>query len=218
MVKCMICGKEMRWIQNTHLKTHGIDVEEYKQRFPQAKLKDDSITQIFKETRANKRELPKCKRPGCNNKVKTHQNKYCSCYCASKDRVRLGTNAIVKSGKDNHAYKNGETAFWTRVRKEIVERDNWTCLRCNKHIKPKQRYGVHHIIPRRLFDDFRKAHDKENLVTLCNKCHQQVEQDTSYEVFKLYLDKDSPKMSLTELREHLRTNIILNNQNITNRV
>lgn len=211
----MICGKEMRWIQNTHLKTHGIDVKEYKQRFPQAKLKDDSITQIFKETRANKRELSKCKRPGCNNKVKKHQNKYCSYSCASKDRVRLGTNAVVKSGKDNPAYTNGRSAHWRVMRRKAFERDAKSCQRCNKDLSNLRdnkgvQYGIHHIIPQVFFgDDYVKADELINLITLCHRCHKQAEADSLAEVYRLYLDKDAPRLSLDELREHLLTNIIL---------
>lgn len=216
----MICGKEMRWIQNTHLKTHGIDVEEYKQRFPQAKLKDDSITQIFKETRANKRELPKCKRPGCNNKVKTHQNKYCSYSCASKDRVRLGTNAVVKSGKDNHAFIDGMSKGVNRkVKQEVYKRDNKVCQRCNKDVSESSNntYGVHHIIPKRVFDDYQEADVMTNLITLCSRCHREVEHDSLYAVYKLYLS-DEERMDEKELREYLLKNIILTTERITKRV
>lgn len=48
MPECRICGKSMRWIQNTHLRLHNITREEYIHKFPDAILKDEEITQTFK--------------------------------------------------------------------------------------------------------------------------------------------------------------------------
>lgn len=33
-LNCKVCGKRLRSINNTHLKTHGITVEEYKELYP----------------------------------------------------------------------------------------------------------------------------------------------------------------------------------------
>ena len=41
-VKCMICGKEFDWLP-THIKTHGINVEEYCKRFPNAKIMSEKV-------------------------------------------------------------------------------------------------------------------------------------------------------------------------------
>jgi len=35
-VKCEICGKKFKVITRTHLKTHGLSVKEYKERYPNA--------------------------------------------------------------------------------------------------------------------------------------------------------------------------------------
>jgi len=38
MIRCEICGKEFSAITNTHLRTHGMTIKEYKKRFPNAPL------------------------------------------------------------------------------------------------------------------------------------------------------------------------------------
>ena len=41
-VKCMICGREYKWLP-THIKTHGMNVEKYCNRFPGAKIMIDEL-------------------------------------------------------------------------------------------------------------------------------------------------------------------------------
>ena len=40
-VRCEICGKELRLINYMHLRTHGISIDEYKRRYPHAKLSSE---------------------------------------------------------------------------------------------------------------------------------------------------------------------------------
>lgn len=58
---------------------------------------------------------------------------------------------------------------WKKVRNEVMIRDNYFCQDCfNKGILKKAE-TVHHKIE--LADDWSKGLDKENLISLCNKCH-----------------------------------------------
>lgn len=206
MAECKICGKTMRWIQNTHLKLHNITKEEYMGKFPDAVLKDEEITKIFKETRMTV-ERPICAREGCNNRTTNRNNKYCSYSCSSTDRIKLGTNAVVKMGEDNVGYINGRYASWSAARKEAFDRDKGCCIRCKTKIDPnKDKYGAHHIIPRRIFEDYKEADDLNNIVTLCNKCHQQVEADSLLVVYKLFLSGEFK--DIDTLREYLKDNLI----------
>ena len=43
MIKCRICGKEFLKINHTHLKIHNMTVQEYRRRFPDAPLVDESV-------------------------------------------------------------------------------------------------------------------------------------------------------------------------------
>ncbi len=63
-----------------------------------------------------------------------------------------------------------ESAVWRKLRKSVLRRDDYTCLRCDKRF-PGDHLSVHHMIPRLNGG----ADDKSNLVTLCNPCHDFVE-------------------------------------------
>lgn len=66
---------------------------------------------------------------------------------------------------------------WHIQRAKTLERDGYRCQVCNKKIGIKQRdYGIHHITPFRDFgDDYVNANRLSNLITLCRRCHAQVE-------------------------------------------
>jgi len=69
--------------------------------------------------------------------------------------------------------------LWNKIREEVRNRDGG-CEECGmsveEHIyKYDRKPDVHHIVPISKFDDFDKANNKENLVTLCRDCHAKVE-------------------------------------------
>jgi 5-methylcytosine-specific restriction endonuclease McrA len=55
---------------------------------------------------------------------------------------------------------------WRRVRSRVLRRDGRRC----KHCGTRDRLSVHHVTPRPL-----GSHDPKNLVTLCETCHDAVE-------------------------------------------
>lgn len=59
---------------------------------------------------------------------------------------------------------------WTQARINTLERDNYTCQKCNKDLKKVKPSGraIHHIIPRQYKELFLA---QENLLTLCSHCH-----------------------------------------------
>ena len=82
------------------------------------------------------------------------------------------------SGANHYNWKGGTTAYfnssdrdWYTIRKDIYKRDNYECQRCKKH---GGRLECHHIIPYRISND----NSENNLITLCPKCHREVENDT----------------------------------------
>lgn len=80
------------------------------------------------------------------------------------------------------------SSYWRERRKEIINRDNKKCRKCGltqeeqrKQGKSKRGLEVHHIKKRLSFSKQERqeggcAHDKDNLATLCTKCHAKLEQ------------------------------------------
>lgn len=42
-IKCKVCNKELQFINNTHLKTHSMSIQDYRELFPDSQLKCDSL-------------------------------------------------------------------------------------------------------------------------------------------------------------------------------
>lgn len=79
-----------------------------------------------------------------------------------------GFEPILVYGEGEHSYGVG----WTEARRETLERDNYTCQVCGVENESNH---VHHIKPRREFDDVSDSNTLDNLITLCNSCHRRCE-------------------------------------------
>jgi len=113
----------------------------------------------------------------CDTDYKRHpsqvgKGRVCSVECAGE---------IVSSelsGENHYNWKGGEHDYrgcrWKRQRTRAKERDGYYCQDCGA-LRPLH---VHHKTPCRTFDDPNNAHDLDNLVTLCEGCHQKRHQDT----------------------------------------
>ena len=67
---------------------------------------------------------------------------------------------------------------WLSVRDGALDRDNHECQICGKTQEDiGNEPDVHHIDPIRTFDDPQDAHTLDNVITLCRKCHRNVETD-----------------------------------------
>jgi hypothetical protein len=55
-----------------------------------------------------------------------------------------------------------------KLRKQVLERDNHICRKCSKN----EKLCLHHIIP---VADGEQIDTLENLITLCERCHQEWE-------------------------------------------
>lgn len=101
-----------------------------------------------------------------NCKMEKHDLHFCSNSCNSNYFTE--ENHPNWTGGFNKHY--GST--WRRKREIVLELDNHKCRLCNGETN---RLNIHHIIPKRKFDNVNDAHYKENLVTLCHDCHPQIE-------------------------------------------
>lgn len=78
---------------------------------------------------------------------------------------RPGMSRLV--GKGDYSYGSG----WVDVRRKVVDRDCGVCRVCSDGGK----INVHHIKPRRKFDDVSNSNTLDNLITLCPSCHKTFE-------------------------------------------
>jgi DEAD/DEAH box helicase domain-containing protein len=65
---------------------------------------------------------------------------------------------------------------WDEIRLQIMARDNQRCSLCGRQENAALRLHVHHKKPFRTFSNPAAANDPSNLITLCELCHQRVEQ------------------------------------------
>lgn len=71
---------------------------------------------------------------------------------------------LKKPSKAPHPFYNSEE--WRRVRRQVLHRDNHTCVQCGKKA---DRMQVDHIYSRKDYPQF--ALQVTNLRTLCPTCH-----------------------------------------------
>ena len=72
----------------------------------------------------------------------------------------------IKSGNEIAFYKS---TVWLRKRKQILKRDNYECQQCKLKGMYSKAETVHHI--KHLKDYPELAIEDNNLISLCNVCH-----------------------------------------------
>ena len=108
----------------------------------------------------------------CNVRLINRNEKYCS-ICASKEESRHKEYKKYRTDdKEQRFYKSKE---WNVIRAIIKDKDNGLCLRCltNKVIRPMN--TVHHI--EELKASWSKRLDEDNLISLCEQCHQSIHKE-----------------------------------------
>ena len=62
-----------------------------------------------------------------------------------------------------------ENLYWSKVREDVLDRDNYSCQLCGKNGNGK--LHIHHILKRRQGG----SDHYDNLITACPKCHKQAD-------------------------------------------
>lgn len=62
MVKCQLCGREFKWINNLHLRIHNISLEEYIVKFPNAEIISEEVRKDIRESFTEERREKASKR------------------------------------------------------------------------------------------------------------------------------------------------------------
>jgi hypothetical protein len=70
--------------------------------------------------------------------------------------------------------------LWIEVKRKVLIRDDYKCVKCNAKFDTWNCYPlhVHHIIP--ASEEMALYLDEDNLITLCEKCHNEVHQFDKY--------------------------------------
>ncbi|AVQ34413.1 HNH endonuclease [Staphylococcus muscae] len=89
-------------------------------------------------------------------------------------------NNIRKNGR--YQYEHDwfyRSKAWERIREIALDRDNYLCQMCLEHGEITDAKIVHHIVY--VDHDFSKALEIDNLMSVCQKCHNQIHaKDTNY--------------------------------------
>lgn len=102
------------------------------------------------------------------------RTRWCSSECRHEGvgEINSGENSHLWTG--NKEYDRGQN--WHTQRRRARKRDDYECQRCGLHEDDHYRQlSVHHITPFDEFDGYEEANRLDNLVTMCQKCHQKVE-------------------------------------------
>ena len=107
--------------------------------------------------------------------VKGKENIFCSNEC----RLSWVKDTATYDWKNTRNYGPN----WKEKREAVRDRDSHTCQECGiAQDELGYTLRVHHIKHFDTFDNYKEANRLENLVTLCEKCHKQVESNEQYAI------------------------------------
>ncbi len=176
---CKYCGKEFRGKKgnpNTYCSQTCAGKDK-----PLKDRVDDEVWERIKEEQSERFS-------GENNPMKNEETKGEVIKKMTQTRKEQGSpwnkgenNGMYgKTGRDNPAWRGGGEDYygesWVELRRNARKRDNYECQNCGKREESIDReLDVHHIKPRRKFDNVENANYMENVITLCMSCHRMAE-------------------------------------------
>lgn len=105
-----------------------------------------------------------CREWGCANLVKSRKQKG---FCDEHASKRSGWNRRVD--RTGSTTERGYGYAWQKLRKQVLQRDNYLCVTCKAKGRITEATDVDHIVA--------KAHggtdDWDNLQSLCSPCHRE---------------------------------------------
>lgn len=166
--KCKGCGSDFEtWVYRETVFCSHRCMSRYAARLPKPRPNPPEYVTIYCEA-CNKEYVL------LRSYYELRGSRYCSKQCRNIgfSENRRGANNPMYSGGTKHPDRGRN---WSGQRKLAKRRDSGKCQICGTD-KKKRRISVHHITPYKDFNgDYLKANELTNLITLCQKCHNQVE-------------------------------------------
>ena len=78
-------------------------------------------------------------------------------------------NRYLNSKKDKEKADFYGSRAWKKLRHQVLEDNNYMCIKCKEKGKVSQATEVHHI--EQLSENWNKRFDYNNLIPLCYDCH-----------------------------------------------
>lgn len=107
-----------------------------------------------------------CRRCGKATRNKTHYCDECMPIFRAKQSRWQEYQKKVREEHGEHKRLYGST-YWKKLRKQVLDRDNWLCCECARQGKITPATDVDHIIPLSQGG----GNSLNNLQSLCRKCH-----------------------------------------------
>lgn len=98
--------------------------------------------------------------------------------CKAQSPVRLDKR--YDKARDPKIVKFRRSKEWHIMRSYIMQRDKYLCQHCKEKGLVVQAVSVHHIVS--LQTDWSRRLDADNLVALCDKCHNRADKKGKHRV------------------------------------
>lgn len=99
---------------------------------------------------------------------------YGNTYCEECSKKFIQEKNKEKRKNVSVAEKTLKTSIWKATRRKVILRDGGACVLCRKrHYAEYRNLQVHHIFKR--VDRIDLAYDMNNLVSVCKRCHEELE-------------------------------------------
>lgn len=165
--ECEVCGNEFKPSHSTEQRFCSTDCSSEHQsrvRSEEWQGKDHPL--------AKSENFRECEWCGSDFRTDGYDaGRFCSQECHYKWRRE---EWVGPTGSDHPNWDGGPVDYgenWREVRREILKRDGNECRICGD----SSLVDVHHIVPRREFEEPEEANTPNNLVALCRSCHMKVE-------------------------------------------
>lgn len=169
--KCAICGKEFTTKKSTNKKTCSTECANKLRGQTNSRVQSQKVKIICKNCGKEKWLSPS-----------NSYREFCSSDCWYEYNIGEN-NPKWKGGISSERAMGDSSREWKKCRKTIWKRDDATCQLCGRRFNHKELpYEVHHIRP---FKHENTRYDINNLVLLCNWCHNWVH--SSKNRFKLFI-------------------------------
>jgi 5-methylcytosine-specific restriction endonuclease McrA len=170
--KCLCCGDTIHYYPSAKSGKYCSDCQKERPW-----VDEDSVNRMGEPSHYGNTEIVECHHCGENIEKpvsEVEEKNFCDITCLSEWK----SDSYQAEGHPNWTggYESEYIKGWWSSKQEVLERDKHQCVMCGKSKEEMGREpDVHHIEPLREFDDLQKAHDPNNLVSLCRQCHAGVE-------------------------------------------